>query len=296
MNIIDPNLNLTVEPTANREFKNSLFTLLLDDVEAIRDVAHAIFGDEAGPNAKIEKTTLVNIFRGKWRNDLSFLLNGQLIVLIEHQSTLNENMPLRMLYYICETYKRFFSDKDLYDEDRKTIPEPYFIVLYNGERAMEKDYVEYRLSDMFAGFDRTKKKPWLELIVHAYDINKGHSADMVNKSRILRGYSALIAKIREHKKTMSLDDAIKKAVNECLKEGILADFLNKHKAEVIDMLVTEWNFDLEMEVREEKGVRKGRQEQLRENVSSMYQEGLGVDAIARLLRLPEKDIQDILGL
>jgi predicted transposase YdaD len=66
------------------------------------------------------------------------------------------------------------------------------------------------------------------------------------------------------------------------------------------MLVTEWNFDLEMEAREEKGVRKGRREgrreQLLENVSSMYQEGLGVDAIARLLRLPEKDIQDILGL
>jgi predicted transposase/invertase (TIGR01784 family) len=81
-----------------------------------------------------------------------------------------------------------------------------------------------------------------------------------------------------------------------LKEGILADFLNKHKAEVIDMLVTEWNFDLEMEVREEKGVRKGRQEQLLEVITSMYQEGLGIEAIARISKLSEKEVKEILGL
>ncbi|MDR2693074.1 MAG: hypothetical protein LBB74_02530 [Chitinispirillales bacterium] len=66
------------------------------------------------------------------------------------------------------------------------------------------------------------------------------------------------------------------------------------------MLVTEWNFDLEMEAREEKGERrgerKGRREQLREDIISMYQEGLGVDAIARVSKLSEKEVRDILGL
>ncbi|MDR2694337.1 MAG: hypothetical protein LBB74_09030, partial [Chitinispirillales bacterium] len=80
-------LNLTVEPAANREFKNSVFTLLLDDVEAIRDVSGALFGEKVRPDAKIEKTTLKNVFIGKWRNDLSFLIDNRLIVLIEHQST-----------------------------------------------------------------------------------------------------------------------------------------------------------------------------------------------------------------
>ncbi|MDR2693310.1 MAG: hypothetical protein LBB74_03740, partial [Chitinispirillales bacterium] len=87
MKNVDPNLNLTVNSTANREFKNSVFTLLFDDEAAIRDVSGALFGKKISPDAKIEKTTLKNVFIGKWRNDLSFLIDNRLIVLIEHQST-----------------------------------------------------------------------------------------------------------------------------------------------------------------------------------------------------------------
>ncbi|MDR2694117.1 MAG: hypothetical protein LBB74_07875 [Chitinispirillales bacterium] len=131
---------------------------------------------------------------------------------------------------------------------------------------------------------------------------------MVNKSRILRGYVSLVAKIRENKKDMNLDDAIKKAITECLGEGLLTDFLNKHKAEVIDMLVTEWNYDLEMEVREEKGIRKGRQEGRQEGlregqllgqkalVDNMRQMGRSIDEIAAFTGLSVDKICNILGL
>jgi predicted transposase/invertase (TIGR01784 family) len=185
-------LNLTAGSAVNREFKNSVFTLLLDDEAAIRDVSGALFGGKISPDAKIEKTTLKNVFIGKWRNDLSFLIDNQLIVLIEHQSTINKNMPLRMLPYICETYNKFFKKEDLYAETKKFIPKPIFIVLYNGEKDIEKDYCEYRLSDMFLGFDSSKEAPDLELVVHVYNINKGHSAEMIvrkpNTQRLRNAY------------------------------------------------------------------------------------------------------------
>jgi len=305
MNIVDPELSLKQESTVNREVKNSVFTLLLDDEDAIRDVARALLGDEVvRPDAKIEITTLEVAFQGKWRNDLSFLLDGQLIVLIEHQSTINRNMPLRMLYYICEIYKKFIKREDIYSNTKITIPMPYFIVLYNGEKDLGSDFLEYRLCDMFEGFDEDKVKPFLNLIVHVYDINKGHNIKIVKRSRILDGYVTLMAKIRENNLTMGPNEAMEKAVEECLKEGILTDFLNKHRGEIVNMLVTEWDYVTEKRVlyrdaRQEgwqEGRHDGRQEQLQEDIASMYQEGLGVEAIARIVKRTEKDIKNILGL
>ncbi|MDR2692816.1 MAG: Rpn family recombination-promoting nuclease/putative transposase, partial [Chitinispirillales bacterium] len=250
--------------------------------------------------AKIEKTTLKNVFIGKWRNDLSFLIDNRLIVLIEHQSTINENMPMRMLQYICETYNKLFKKEDLYAETKKFIPKPVFIVLYNGEKDMEKDYCEYRLSDMFLGFDGSKETPDLELTVYVYNINKGHNAEMVVRSRILNGYVTLIAEIRENKKTMGLDDAIEKAIEDCLKKDILTDFLNKHKEEIKIMLVAEWDFDLEKKVLKQEswqgGREEGQKETLQKNVRRMYQKGYDVEAIADALDLSNDDVIGILGL
>ncbi len=143
--------DLNAGPKVNREFKNSVFTLLFNDVEAIRDIAGAVgamLGKEINPNTPIKKTTLQNALLGGKLNDLSFVLDDKLIVLIEHQSTINKNMPLRMLHYISEIYNHLYDKKDLYKREKIPIPKPVFIVLYNGEENI-KDFEEYLLSDLF---------------------------------------------------------------------------------------------------------------------------------------------------
>ena len=120
--------DLNAGPKANREFKNSVFTLLFDDEDAIRDISGAVgamLGKEIDPNAPIKKTTLQNVLSSGKLNDLSFVLDDKLIVLIEHQSTINENMPLRMLHYICEIYNHLYNKKDLYKKRRYSFPSPY---------------------------------------------------------------------------------------------------------------------------------------------------------------------------
>jgi predicted transposase YdaD len=84
---------------------------------------------------------------------------------------------------------------------------------------------------------------YLELVVKAYNINKGHNVEMAAKSPTLSGYEEFIAVIRENLKVTNLREAIKIAVRDCISRNILLSFLKKHGSEVENMLLTEWNWD-----------------------------------------------------
>jgi predicted transposase/invertase (TIGR01784 family) len=303
---------LTASPKANREFKNSVFTLLFNEEEAIRDISGAVgamLGEEISPNTSIKKTTLQNVLSSGKLNDLSFMLDDKLIVLIEHQSTINKNMPLRMLHYISEIYNRLYDKKDLYKKEKIVIPKPVFIVLYNGEEDV-KDFEEYLLSDLFKEFDRFKDPLFLELRVLVYNINKGHSVDIVDQSPLLREYVIFVEEVREVGKEdgMTPELAMERAIENCIKKGILTNFLTHHKTEVMKMLVTEWDYDLDMTVAKEearedgleeglkKGLEKGREEERAILVKSMYENGLTVAQIVKSTNLSEKVIKQILDL
>jgi len=304
--------DLNAGPMANREFKNSVFTLLFNDEEAIRDISGAVgamLGKEINPNTSIKKTTLQNVLSSGKLNDLSFMLDDKLIVLIEHQSTINKNMPLRMLHYISEIYNRLYDKKDLYKKEKISIPKPVFIVLYNGEEDIE-DFLEYLLSDLYEEFDISKEPIYLELRVQVRNINKGHSVEIVEQSPLLSGYVAFVDEVREIGRQAGTNPelAMKRAVENCIKKGILTKFLNHHKTEVMKMLVTEWDYDLEKEVvREEalvkgrsqglsQGLSQGRSQRDREFIESMYQNGLTIETIVNIAKLSEKQVKEILGL
>jgi predicted transposase/invertase (TIGR01784 family) len=296
--------DLNAGPKANREFKNSVFTLLFNEEEAIRDISGAVgamLGKEISPNTPIKKTTLQNALLGGKLNDLSFVLDDKLIVLIEHQSTINENMPLRMLHYICEIYNHLYDKKDLYKKKKILIPKPVFIVLYNGEEDI-KDFEEYLLSNLFKDFDISKEPLFLELRVLVYNINKGHSVEIVAQSPLLREYVAFVEEVREAGKEegISPESAMERAIENCIKKGILTIFLNRHKEEVMKMLVAEWDYELDMEVAKEEaheaGREEGQAETLRNNVKLLYQAGFSVEVIAKALNLAEQDVKIILGL
>jgi predicted transposase/invertase (TIGR01784 family) len=294
-------LNLLAGNSANRKYKDSVFTLLFDDETAIRDVSGALLGEKLDPNVAIKKTTLKNVLStGEWINDLSFLLDEKLVVLVEHQSTINENMPRRMLHYISEIYNQLCGKEDVYKAKKILIPKPIFIVLYNGEDENVPDYCEYRLSEQYFDFDGSKESPFLELVVKVYNINKGHNVERVRLSRLLSDYVAFVAEIRENNKTMSLRQAMEKVVEDCISKDILATFLNKYRKEIVNMLVKEWNQELAMKVRGEEseliGEQKGELKERRKVVNSMYQKGYGIGVIADVLCISEKEVKDILGL
>jgi hypothetical protein len=118
--------------SANREYKDSVFSWLFSNPDTFRELYGALSGVTLSPDVPVVINTLEGIlFKGRM-NDISFILGDLLVVLIEHQSTVNENMPLRLLLYIAKIYEKITEAKDIYRGKRLPVPLPEFIVLYNG--------------------------------------------------------------------------------------------------------------------------------------------------------------------
>ena len=119
--------------TVNRNYKDSLFRDIFNNEERLAEIYTGLLNDPINPH-DIQLTTLDWTFFTGIRNDVSFIVKEKHIVLLEHQSTCNENMPLRLLMYIAELYRRYVDADAIYRQTRILLPAPKFYVFYNGEK------------------------------------------------------------------------------------------------------------------------------------------------------------------
>ncbi|MCM1084387.1 MAG: hypothetical protein NC428_13040, partial [Clostridium sp.] len=142
------------------------------------------------------------------------------------------------------------------------LPTPKFIVFYNGSEP-QPEYKEYRLSDAY--ITKTAKVS-LELIVTQLNINQGYNSELMEKCPDLFQYMQYVSKIREYNKDMPLEEAVTKAVDECINEGILEEFLLLNKAEVVSMSIFEYDAELHMKMEREEAFEDGRAEGIEQGV------------------------------
>ena len=192
------------------------------------------------------------------KNDLSFLVANQLN-LYEHQSTVNENMPLRGLLYFAKLYESYIEVNKLNRHQKKRIPLPFprFIVFYNGTESMPEE-MTLRLSE---AFEQYEGEPAVESIARFININYGSNKELMENCRRLEEYSLFVKYVREYiSQGYDPEQAVVKAVDRCIKEGILRDVLIKHRAEVCDMFLTTYDKKLHEQALLEEGLEKGREE------------------------------------
>jgi hypothetical protein len=242
--------------SVNAKYKDSVFTKLFDDEDRLRELYSALEGVEYDPTLPITINTLQDVLYMNQMNDLSFTVGDKMVFVIEHQSTPNPNMPLRILLYVARIYEKIVERRSLYKDTLVKVPKPEFIVLYNGlEKMPEKQ--ELRLSDAFIGLDSDKRTA-LDLTVAVYNINKGWNAELLQRSEHLAGYAEFVAKVRENEAAMPKEQAVTEAVRYCIRNGILASFLEEHGSEVVNMVLSEWNLDEAKEVWQEEARDEGR--------------------------------------
>ncbi|MDR2610413.1 MAG: Rpn family recombination-promoting nuclease/putative transposase, partial [Clostridiales Family XIII bacterium] len=140
-----------MEPYAEpeREYKNNVFIDYIGTKDRLIEVYNAIRGTDYPKDTDIEINTLKNVLYRFIQNDISFVIDGKLVVLIEHQSTINDNMPIRMLEYIAKIYEQMIEGDAYYRKRRIMLPRPEFIVLYNGKEKYDERKV-LKLSSLYA--------------------------------------------------------------------------------------------------------------------------------------------------
>ena len=250
--------------SVNRQYKSSVFSMLFGEPDKFIELYNALSGSTYSLNTNITPATLTDVLFMDRQNDIAFVIGDTIVVLIEHQSSINENMPLRLLLYIARVYELIIDNKAIYKEKLLKIPKPEFIVLYNGTDSFPNEKT-LRLSDAFLLPPSPGLGGVLDLNVRVVNINKGYNEAIVEHSGNLKGYIDFINMIREYRKNgLSLREAVTKAVTDCLQQGILKDFISRHATEVMNMLTAEFNIDIAKQVWQEEareeGLKKGRVE------------------------------------
>ena len=278
---VKKNCNVRKNLTANRKYKDTVFRMLFSDRKNLLSLYNAVNGSAYEDEAALEIVTLENAIYMGMKNDLAFIVDTGLF-LYEHQSTYTPNMPLRDLFYISAEYQKFVNHRSLYSSVIQKIPAPNFIVFYNGTEKKEDSWINY-LSE---AYQNLSGEPNLELKVLTLNINEGHNGELMEQCQILREYAQYVAKVREYARETELDVAVEQAVNDCIQNNILTEFLRKNKSEVIAMSIFEYDKE-----EKEKKLRKaefeaGREAGKKEIIQYMYSTGkYTLDEIAEILGL-----------
>ena len=279
-------------PAANRNYKDTVFRMLFSNRKNLLSLYNAVNQRDYKNPDDLEIVTLENAIYMGMKNDLAFIINTNLF-LYEHQSTYNPNMPLRDLFYISSEYQKMVDWKSLYTSTRLRIPTPNFIVFYNGTEKKEDRWVDY-LSE---SYENMSGEPNLELKVITLNINVGHNKKLMEECRTLREYAQYVDKVRRYSNEMELNTAVERAVSESIQEGILKEFLQKNRAEVIAMSIFE--YDKEEEEKKlrkaefEAGVEHGIEQSLVSLVIKKMKKGKSVEEIADMLEETPEKIQNI---
>jgi len=281
--------------TINRKFKSSVFSFIFSNPDVLRELYCALEGITLSRDVPVVINTLEDILFMDMINDISFEIGGKLVVLIEHQSTINPNMALRLLMYIGRVYEKILNDEKIYSSTKILIPRPEFFVLYNGITPFPEEKT-IKLSELFESTESLgiskDEFPALELEVRVLNINKGKNEEIAKKCQTLAEYSAFIAKVREYQEAgLTLREAVKKTVQYCKKHDILKELIDKHAKEIMSMLTTEWNWDTAKRVWQDEAREEGREEgigvglaQGREEIFKLFEQGLSVDEIKGRLK------------
>ena len=252
-----------------RNQKDTVFRMLFREKKELLELYNALNDSAYNSPEDLTICTLENAIYMNFKNDISFLLDSEMN-LYEHQGSYNPNMPLRDLVYIAKQLEKYTRDETIYSSTLVKIPVPRFVVFYNGTDGQPERQI-LRLSD---AFEKETSEPELELKVLMLNINFGHNKELMDKCRTLREYSQYVDRVRKYAKRMRIEEAVERAVTECTREGILADFLSSQRAEVIAVSIFEYNEEEEMRKIRASEYKNGKEDGIAQGIKQGIEQGI----------------------
>ena len=290
--------------TANRKYKDSVFVDLFSEDEKAKEnflsLYNALHGTNLQLSCPVENIRLDNVMYMNIINDVSCLVDNKIIVLAEHQSTINENMPLRFLQYIARLYEKLQAQADRYLRKLSKIPTPGFYVFYNG-REDYPEMITLKLSDAF--ITKPEQMP-LDLEVKVYNINKSKGAEVLSRCKTLDEYILFIEEVRIQTQ-LDPENGFTNAVKICIEKGILKEYLQRKSREVINMLIAEYDYDTDIAVQREEagkiafakgisqGLSQGSHQKALETARLMKQANCEIPFIEKMTGLSKAEVEAI---
>ena len=272
---------------ANPQIYDTVFRDYFNEQSRLLSLCNALLGTSYDDPKDVQINTLEGAFFSNIKNDLSCLFHGHSLVMIGHQHTKNENLPLRFLIYSAELINRHLASfrKKLYQPALLPLPCPEFIAFYDGEKD-EEERRTLHLSNAFGGDSHS-----MELNVQLYNINQGMNQKLKQKCLFLDHYSRFSNRLKANRRSgMSPNDAIQETLDYCKRNGIMADYLSCKTKEVFRMLNYAWNEEEAREALTEYGIEQGVQQG--EEAATIRH----LNSIMQKMHLTAEEAMDIFGI
>ena len=273
----------------NQEYRDSVFRTIFNNKQRALELYNILYETDYDNPEMVKLITLEDVLFTPRKNDLAFLMEDKFIIVIEHQSTINENMPIRLLLYIARLYEKILASENIYRRKQISLPTPEFIVLYNGEDNLcihRKKVTEkiLKLSDAFK--EKLKDIP-LELMVKVIDIRYSSQHKILQQRSILKEYSEFVEVVYEEQKIEEeKEKAFQKAIKKCIERNILKEFLERNSSEVLNMLTLEYNEEVAKRIEREEAREEGREEGIKGTVSVLKELNIPLQTI--LVKIQEQ--------
>ena len=298
----------------NRKHKDSLFVDYFSKDRDWKQHFLSLYNALHGTNLQVadtqlERVNLEQVLYKSYYNDIAVLVDGQFILMIEHQSTINPNMPLRLLEYVARIYGNIVDSKAKFSRHLVPLAKPEFYVFYTGNKELPPESYLY-LSDAFPNQGQNVDLT-LELKVKVCTIKSETPSPVVHSCTDLEQYVQFLELIEEAK-AADHKHPLKWAIQEAVRCNILRDYLERKGGEVLSILMTEYDYATDMAVLKEEsyedglfvGLATGREEGREEGISiglergratgreeGAYQNKLETAKTMISIGLPEEQIQ-----
>ena len=310
---------MTQEKT-NRNYKDSVFVdLFAHDINAKENfisLYNALHGTNLdAKTTDVQPVMLERVLYMKYYNDIAMLIDGKIVILIEHQSTINQNMPFRFLEYIARIYEKITTKDEKFGRKLVKLPIPEFYVFYNGKDDYPTESV-MKLSDAFMQLgDNSELKNQLEntnypleISVKVININVDKENPILKRCEALKEYSEFIEQVR-----FNIENAVSEpfttAIKQAIKKGFLSDYLNRKSTEVQNMLLAEYDYDTDIAVQRKEafddgiaigekrgisiGLSQGAQQAKLETAKTLLTFGDSIEKISKVTGLSIEEIEKL---
>ena len=295
----------------NRNYKDSVFVdLFAKDINAKENFV-SLYNALHGTNldfhtTEVEPVMIEQVLYKSFYNDIAMLIDNKIVILIEHQSTINENMPFRILEYITRIYEKITKSKNKFGRKLIQLPVPEFYVFYNGKEDFPTEKT-LKLSDAFLSPDEKHGKTLdfpLEITVKVVNINVDKDNEVLKRCQVLEQYSEFVDLVR-HFIAIGVDDPFKAAIEAAIGSGVLSDYLERKATEVRNMILTEYDYDTDIAVQREEayeeglnkgiaqGISQGAEQKAVETAKKMLENGISKEIIANCTGLSLEEVEKL---
>ena len=266
---------------AKRTAKNSVFLDLFQNKSYLLKLYKTLHPeDETATEDSLTNVTIENILTDNLYNDLGFIVNNKLMILVEAQSTWTMNILVRILLYLAQSYHEYFqrTSQNYYKSKKVKMPKPELYVIFTGNKGLKPGKISLS-KEFFEGSD-------IDIEVRAKVIYESGTDDIINQ------YIIFCKVFNEQTKQYGMTrKAVTETIRICKDRNILREYLLDREKEVVTIMMS--LFDEEQILK--SFIRSERHDEARETAERMLRKGkMSLEEIADYVpSLPLEELKEL---